>query len=252
VLGAVVPIYRVDGVDAELKFTGPALGGIYLGKITRWNDPAIADRQPDVSLPDDKIVVVHRSDSSDTTYLWTDFLSAASPEWRAGPGTGLNVKWPVGIGVSGDDGVEELVVGPRADFRIDDVIRGIPNSIGFVQLHFAIEQKLPYGDVQNSSGAFARAAPSSITAEAVSEAEAFPDAFRRLLVNEPRPTGYPIASFTWILVPANIRDKAKAEAMADFLRWALRDGQPIAEYLHYVRVPPQVVDAALGEVAKLQ
>jgi phosphate transport system substrate-binding protein len=252
VLGAVVPIYRVDGADAELKFTAAALAGIYLGKITRWSDPEIADANPNVSLPDEKIVVVHRSDSSDTTYLWTDFLSKVSPEWRAGPSAGRSVKWPVGIGVSGDDEVEDLVVGPRGDVRIDDVVRGIPNSIGFVELHFAIEKKLPYGDVQNASGAFARAAPSSVAAQATSVVASAPDAFRRPLVNEPSPTGYPISSFTWILVPSNMRDKAKAKAMSEFLRWALTDGQTIAKRLQYVPLPASITDAARAEAAKLQ
>jgi phosphate transport system substrate-binding protein len=250
-LGAVVPIYRVDGADAELKFTAGALAGIFLGKITKWNDPAIADANPGVSLPDNNIVVVHRSDPSDTTLLWTDFLSEVSPQWKAGPGTGLSVKWPVGIGVSGDDGIEELVVGPKNDIKIDDVIRGIPNSIGYVQLHFAIEQKLPYGDVESSQGAFVRAAESSIMAEAASAA-AVPDAFRKPLVNAPSPTGYPISTFTWILVPSNPRDKGKSKAIADFLRWALQEGQATAERLHYIPLPPEIVEEALGEVSKLQ
>jgi phosphate transport system substrate-binding protein len=252
VLGAVVPIYRVDGADVELKFTGMALAGIYLGKITKWNDPQIAGANPGVLFPDRKIVVVHRSDTSDTTYLWTDFLSKISPEWKAGPGTGLNVKWPVGIGVAGDDGVEDLVVGPKNDQTIDDIIRGIPNSIGYVQLQFAIEERLPYGDVQNASGTFARATASSIRAEAVSALASAPDTFGRSLVNTPSPTGYPISSFTWILVPAKMRDKGKSKAMADFLRWALKDGQDLAERLHYIRLPAPALEAALGEVDKLQ
>jgi phosphate transport system substrate-binding protein len=253
VLGAIVPIYRIDGADVELKFTPSALAGIFLGKITRWSDSAIADANPDVPLPDEKIIVVHRSDRSDTTYLWTEFLSKVSSEWKAGPGSGLSVKWPAGgIGVAGDGGVESLVTGHRGDVLIDNVIRGIPNSIGYVQLHFAIEEKLPYGDVQNPSGAFARATASSIMAEATSAAASTPDAYRRSLVNEPSPIGYPISSFTWIVVPANMRDKGKAKAMAEFLKWALKDGQEIAERMHYVRIPASIMDAAAAEAAKVQ
>jgi phosphate transport system substrate-binding protein len=162
------------------------------------------------------------------------------------------VRWPTGVGVRGDEGVEDLVTSPGNDFSVDNVIRGIPNSIGYVQLHFAIEHKLPYGNVGNASGGFARASASSITAEALSAAASAPDAFRRSLVNAPSPAGYPISSFTWIVVPSNMGDKSKAKAIADFLRWALKDGQDIAERLHYVRLPPQIIDAALGEVAKVQ
>lgn len=251
VLGAVVPIYTVEGADVELKFTGAALAGIYLGKITHWNDPEIVEANPGVQLPDAKIIVVHRSDDNDTTYLWTDFLSSVSPEWKAA-GKGLNVKWPVGLGVKGDDGMEDLVVGPLRTYLIDSVVSSIPNSIGYVQLHYAIEHQLPYGDVQNASGAFVRATESSIMAEAASAAKSIPDAYRSSLVNVPSPIGYPISSFTWILVPANMRDKGKAKAMADFLRWMLKDGQSSAEALHYVRLPLSIVDAAFAEVAKLQ
>jgi phosphate transport system substrate-binding protein len=252
VLDAVVPIYNVDGVNVELKFTSAALAGIYLGTITKWDDPAIAKVNPGVLLPDEKIMVVHRSDDSDTTYLWTDFLSKVSPTWASGPGRGLNVKWPVGVGAIGDDGEEDLVLGTRNDYLIDNVIRGISNSIGYVELHYAIQRRLPYGDVQNASGAFTRAANSSIMAEAASAANSIPDAFRSSLTNVPSQIGYPISSFTWILVPANMRDKGKAKTMADFMKWMLKEGQETAEALHYVRLPSSIVDRALVEVAKLQ
>jgi phosphate transport system substrate-binding protein len=253
VLGAVVPVYSVDGVDAELKFTGAALAGIYLGKITRWNDQEIADANPGVQLPDAAIKVVHRSDDSDTTYLWTTFLSDVSKEWKAGPGKGLNVQWPVGLGAKGDDGVEDLVIGPRIAMstRVDDYVKNISNSIGYLQLHYAIERNLPYGDVENASGGFARAAASSITAEATSAAKESPDAYRRSLADVPSEKGYPISSFTWILVPAEMRDKAKAKAMSDFLKWMLKDGQGAAAELHYVRLPTEIAENAAGEAAKL-
>jgi phosphate transport system substrate-binding protein len=228
------------------------LAGIYLGKITRWDDPAIADVNPGVSLPDAKIIVVHRSDDNDTTYMWTDFLSKASPAWKAGPGKGLNVQWPVGLGAKGDDGVEDLVVGPVGNYGIEDLVRNIQNSIGYVELHYAIERQLPYGDVENANGAMARASKSSVMAEAASVAKSIPDAFRTSLENQPSEIGYPISSFTWILVPANMRDKDQAKAMADFLRWMLKDGQDSAEALHYVRLPESIVSEALAEIGKLQ
>ncbi|MBV8553198.1 MAG: phosphate ABC transporter substrate-binding protein PstS [Acidobacteriaceae bacterium] len=252
-LAAVVPVYTVAGVDVELKFTGAALAGIYLGKITRWNDSEIANANPGVPLPDEKIIVVHRSDSSDITYMWTEFLSKVSPAWRAGPGKGLNVKWPIGLGAKGDDGVEDLVIGPEGSYAylVDDLVRSISNSIGYVQFHYAVDRKLPYGDVQNASGNFARAAELSIIAEAVSAAKSIPDAYRSSLVDVPSEIGYPISSFIWILVPASMADKEKTKAMADFLKWMLKDGQNSAEALHYVRLPSSIVGEALTEVARL-
>ena len=253
-LGAVVPIYSVEGVRVELKFTGAALAGIYLGKITRWNDAEIANANPDVQLPDAPIKVVHRSDESDTTYLWTEYLSSISPEWKAGPGKGLSVRWPVGLGAKGDDGVENLVVGPRTagSYSIDDFPENISNSIGYVQLHYAIERNLPYGDVENASGGFSRATASSLMAESASAAKETPDAYRRSLAGVPSETGYPISSFTWILVPARMHDKDKAKAMAGFLKWMLEDGQNIAAELHFVRLPNSIVQQAAPEAAKLQ
>jgi phosphate transport system substrate-binding protein len=252
VVGAVVPVYSVDGVDTELKFTGAALAGIYLGKIRRWNDPEIADANPGVSLPDATITVVHRSDDSDTTYLWTEYLSKVSPEWKAGPGMGLKVNWPAGLGARGDDGIEDLVVGPRLlNVRVDDFPKNISNSIGYVQLHYAIERNLPYGDVENEPDAFARATPSSLMAEAASAAAESPNAYRASLAGVPSTTGYPISSFTWIVVPAEMKDKSKAKAMGDFLKWMLMKGQDSAAELHYVRLPEAIVEDAQAEVAKL-
>ncbi|MBV8113324.1 MAG: phosphate ABC transporter substrate-binding protein PstS [Silvibacterium sp.] len=251
-LDAVVPIYSVDGVNTELKFTAAALAGIYLGKITRWDDPEIADANPGVSLPSETIKVVHRSDDNDTTYLWTEYLSRVSPEWKAGPGAGLNVNWPVGLGAKGDDGVEDLVIGPKVTYDVDDFPKALSNSIGYIQLHYAIERNLPYGDVENASGAIVRAAPSSIMAEAASATESMPNAYRGLLTDVASPTGYPIASFTWILVPANMQDKAKTKAMAGFLKWMLNEGQYSVVMQHYVKLPPAIIESAAAEVAKLR
>lgn len=253
-IGAVVPVYSVDGVGVELKFTSAALAGIYLGKITRWDDPEIAGANPDVHLPDAAIKVVHRSDESDATYAWTEYLSHISPEWKAGPGKGLNVQWPVGMGAKGDDGVEDLVVGPSVanTLRVDDFPSNISNSIGYVQLHYAIERNLPYGDVENASGGFSRATATSLMAESTSAAKENPDAYRRSLADVPSETGYPISSFTWILVPAEMHDKQKAKAMAGFLKWMLEDGQNTAAEHHYVRLPNVIVQEAAAEVPKLR
>lgn len=252
ILNAVVPVYTVDGADRELKFTRAALSGIYLGRITKWDDPEIADANPDANLPHEDIKVVHRSDDSDTTYLWTEFLSKVSPDWKGGPGTGLIVNWPVGLPAKGDDGVEDLVIGPRnTSYRVDDLVKNITNSIGYLPLHYAIEHQLPYGDVENASGAFVRATGSSIMAEAASAAQSMPDAYRHSLAELPSEIGYPISSFTWILVPSEMRDKEKARAMAGFLKWMLKDGQDSATMLQFVRLPSPIVESALTEVAKL-
>jgi phosphate transport system substrate-binding protein len=232
VLGAVVPIYKVDGVNSELKFTVAALAGIYLGTITMWSDPEIADANPTVTLPDEKIVVVHHSDDSHTTYQWTDFLSQVCPAWTTGPGKGLKLKWPVGIGAKGDDGVEDLVVGPTGYYGISDLVSGIRDSIGYVQLHYAIERRLPYGDVLSKSGGFVRATDSSVKAAAASSV---PDSFQGSIEDEPGEGTYPISSFTWLLIPTKMEDPVKTKAMAGFVKWMLTDGQKSDDALHYVK-----------------
>jgi phosphate transport system substrate-binding protein len=253
VLGAIVPVYNIDGVGNEVKFTGAALAGIYLGKITNWNDPIIADANPNISFPNEKIVVVHRSDPNDTSYLWTAYLSHISPDWKSGPGEGMQVKWPTGLAVKGEDGVEDLVDGPKRDYNMEDnLVSAIPNSIGYLQLHYAIENKLPYGDVQNSAGIFVRASESSVIDAASSETHAVPDIFRETLPDESSKTGYPISSFTWFIVPAKMQDPAKAKAMSDFLTWMLKDGQTTAAALHFVQLPDNVVEKALTEAAKIK
>jgi phosphate transport system substrate-binding protein len=206
-LGAVVPIYKLQALDTELKFTASALADIYLGKITHWNDPELTRANPGVPLPDEKIMVVHRSEDSDSTYLWTDYLSRVSPQWKEGPGTGLKVRWPVGLGAKEDDGVEDLVIGPRGFYSVEQLVSSIPNSIGYVDLHYAIEHKLPYGDVQNLSGVFVRATESSVMQAASSVATAIPDAFRASLAEQSSNKGFPISSFTWILVAKHTANK---------------------------------------------
>jgi phosphate transport system substrate-binding protein len=248
-LGAVVPIYKVKEVNSELKFTAAALAGIYLGTIRTWDDPEIANANPSVSLPNDKIIVVHRSDTSDTTYHWTDFLSRVSPEWKSGPGTGLNVKWPIGLAAKGDDGVEDIVVGPTGNYGIVDLVSNVPNSIGYVQLHYALENSLPYGDVQSATGGFVRATKTSL---ATAAAEGLPENFRGSIENERGPGTYPISFFTWIVVPAKMHDQADAQAMADFLKWILTNGQTSAEALYYAKLPQPVVEKAMEEIQKLR
>ena len=245
-LSAVVPIYRIDGVNAELKFTSAALAGIYLGTVTMWDDSAIADANPNVSLPNKKIVVIHRSDSSETTYQWTAFLSRVSPEWKSGPGTGLTVKWPVGHGVKEEDGMEDLVIGPTGNYGTADLLSGLSNSIGYIQFRYAIENELPYGDVQSESGGFVRAAQSSVLAAANADR-----AHLRSIENQPGVGLYPIASVVWLVVPVKLSDEAKTKAMADFLKWALTDGQSISADLHYVVLPIAVVDRALAEIVTI-
>lgn len=250
VAGAVVPIYKVDGVNTDLKFTGSALAGIYLGSITKWNAPEIVDANPGVSLPNAKIIVVHRSDTSDTSYLWTTYLSQMSPAWKAGPGAGVNVRWPTGLGTKGDDGVADLVIGPTGDVGVTELVSSLPNSIGYVQLRYAIDNQLPYGDVQNSSGAFVRATASSITAAGASNEVL--GLSGNPLANEYSQTAYPLSSFTWLLIPVEMKDKTKANAMADFLKWMLTEGQQTVEPLHYARIPKNIVAQALTEIARLQ
>jgi phosphate transport system substrate-binding protein len=225
-----------------------SVSGNLSGQNQDVGDPEIADANPNVSLPDEKIIVVHRSDDSDTTYLWTEFLSRVSPEWKAGPGTGLNVKWPVGFGAKGDDGVEDLVISPTGDYGTNDLVSGISNSIGYVQLHYAIENRLPYGDVQSATGGFVRAAESSVMAAAAS---AIPDNFRGSIESEPGQGVYPISSFTWFIVPLKMKDPSKAKAMADVLKWMLKDGQTSVDALHYVKLPQSVVDKAMQELSRI-
>ena len=228
VLGAVVPTYNISGVSQELKFTPKALAEIFLGKITKWNDPQLTQVNPGVKLPADQIVVVHRSDGSGTTYVWTDFLSKVSPDWKAKVGNGTAVNWPVGLGGKGNEGVAGLV-------------GQTPNSLGYVELIYAVQNKLPYGQVQNSSGAFIKADLASVTAAAAGAANDMPDDFRVSITNPAGKDAYPVSSFTWLLVPASIADPTKRQIMIDFLHWMLTAGQKQATPLSYAPLPDAVV-----------
>ena len=227
VLGAVVPAYNVPGVKSDLKFTPEALSGIYLGKITKWNDKAIASANPGVSLPDRDIVVVHRSDGSGTTYIFTDYLSKVSGEWKGGPGKGTSVKWPVGLGGKGNEGVAGLV-------------RQMDGAIGYVELIYALQNNISYGSVKNAGGEFVKASLESTTAAAAS-VKSMPADFRVSITNPPGKDAYPICSFTWLLVPTSWKDGHKRDVFVDFLNWAVTHGQEYTGDLHYAKLPPEVV-----------
>ena len=228
VLGAVVPTYNVAGVSGDLKFTPEALAGIYLGKITKWNDPAIAGANPGVKLPGDDIVVVHRSDGSGTSYIFTDYLSKVSPEWMMKVGKGTSVNWPVGLGGKGNEGVAGL-------------IKQTPGTLGYVELIYAIQNNQPYGLVKNASGAFVKASLAGVSAAAAGSAKTMPDDFRVSITNATGKDAYPISSFTWLLIPSKIDDAAKRDAIKGFLTWMLTDGQQYCEGLAYAKLPKEVV-----------
>jgi phosphate transport system substrate-binding protein len=240
VMGADVPSYNVPGVSAELNFTPEALAGIFLGKVTKWNDPAIASANPGVKLPGDDIVVVHRSDGSGTTYIWTDFLSKVSPEWQQKVGKATSVNWPVGLGGKGNEGVAGL-------------IQQTPDSIGYIELIYAVQNKIAYGRVKNATGAFVKADLAGVSAAAAAAATSMPDDFRVSITN---PSGnkaaYPISSFTWLLIPSKFTDAKKRDAVKDFLKWMLTDGQQYCEGLAYAKLPKEVVAKEMKAIAQIQ
>jgi phosphate transport system substrate-binding protein len=238
VLGAVVPFYNIPEITAGLKFTPEILAGIFLGKITKWNDSAIVRANPGVKLPSANIVVIHRSDGSGTTFIWTDYLSKVSPAWRTKVGFATAVNWPVGIGGKGSEGVTGLV-------------RQTPNSIGYVELTYAIQNHIPYGSVENSSGSFIRASLASVTAAAAAAAESMPSDFRVSITNPAGKEAYPIASFTWILVPTRIPDQSKGEAIKSFLHWMLTKGQSYAEPLDYAKLPSNVIAKEEATISRI-
>ncbi len=238
VLGADVPTYNIPGFAQELKFTPEAVAGIFLGTITKWNDPAIAGANPGVNLPAKDIVVVHRSDGSGTTYIWTDYLSKVSEAWKNKVGKGTSVNWPVGLGGKGNEGVAGL-------------IKQIPNSLGYLELIYAIQNNLPYGRLRNSAGAFVKADLASVSAAAAGAAKSMPDDFRVSITNAPGKGAYPISSFTWLLIPDQIRDAKKREAIVGFLRWMLTDGQKYAEPLAYARLPREAVEKELKAIGQI-
>lgn len=238
VLGAVVPTYNVPGVEGEIQFTANVLAGIYLGTITKWNDEAIQKANPNLKLPANDIVVVHRSDGSGTTYIWVDFLSKVSKDWKEKVGVGTSVKWPVGLGGKGNEGVSGLV-------------KQTANSIGYVELIYAVQTKLAYGSVENAGGKFIKADLKSVTAAAAGAVKAMPEDFRVSITNAPGDDAYPVSSFTWLLVPDQIKDNAKRKALVDFLTWMLDKGQTMAEELQYAPLPKEVIDMEKKAVEKI-
>ena len=239
VMGADVPTYNIPGVSAELNFTPEALAGVFLGKITKWNDPAIAGANKGVNLPGNDIVVVHRSDGSGTTYIWTDYLAKVSDEWKNKVGKGTSVNWPVGLGGKGNEGVAGLV-------------KQTPNAFGYVELIYAVQNKMPYGKVKNSSGTFIKADLAGVTAAAAGAAKDMPDDFRVSITNAPGKTAYPISSFTWLLIPAKFSDSSKRDAMKGFIKWMLTEGQNQTEALSYAKLPKEVVSKEMKSLNTIQ
>jgi phosphate transport system substrate-binding protein len=239
VLGAVVPVYNIPNVTAELKFSGPVLADIFLGKITKWNDPAIAKLNAGVTLPATDITVAHRADGSGTTYIFVDYLSKVSPEWKSKVGVATSVNWPTGVGGRGNEGVSGLV-------------RQTPGAIGYVELIYALQNKIAYGSVMNAAGEAVKASVASVTAAAAEAAKAMPPDFRVSITNAPGKGVYPISSFTWLLLYENAKDKAQAKTMVDFVKWALTDGQKFAADLGYAPLPEAVVKLEMAALAKIK
>ena len=227
VLGAVVPTYNVPGVSSDLKFSGDVLADIFLGKVKKWNDPRLARANPGVKLPDTDIIVVHRSDGSGTSYIFTDFLSKVSDEWKTKVGKNASVNWPTGLGAKGNEGVAGQV-------------KQTEGSIGYVELIYALQNKMSYGSVQNPAGQFVKASLDSVTAAAASVKE-MPEDFRVSITNAPGKTAYPLASFTWLLVPTDWSDKSKEKAFVTFLTWMINEGQGMTSALNYAPLPKPVV-----------
>ncbi|MEO8431770.1 MAG: phosphate ABC transporter substrate-binding protein PstS [Acidobacteriota bacterium] len=239
VLGGVVPVYNIPGVDQELKFTGKVLADVILGKIAKWNDPALAAVNPGVNLPATDITVVHRSDGSGTTYIFVDYLSKVSPDFKKKVGVATSVNWPVGVGGKGNEGVAGLV-------------KQTPGSIGYVELIYALQNKIDYGSVQNMDGEFVRSSVASVTAAAASAAPQMPRDFRVSITNAPGKGVYPISSFTWILLYESSKDLQRAKIMKDFMRWALTDGQKFAPELGYAPLPEGVVKLELDALGRIK
>jgi phosphate transport system substrate-binding protein len=239
VLGADVPTYNVPGVSAALNFTPEALAGIFLGKITKWNDPELVKANPGVNLPKSDIVVVHRAEGSGTTYIWVDYLSKISKEWETKVGRGASVNWPVGLGGQGNEGVAGQ-------------IKQTPNSFGYVELTYVLQNKMPAGKVKNLAGEFVEASLASVTAAAAGAAKTMPEDFRVSITNAPGKGAYPISSFTWLLIPEQIKDPAKKKIITDFLTWMLKDGQTTTEALSYGQLPKEVVAKEVKAIAKIK
>jgi phosphate transport system substrate-binding protein len=238
VVGAAVPAYNLPGAP-ELNFTPEILAGIYLGSITKWSDPMLREANPKANLPSSDIMVLHRSDGSGTTYVWSDYLSKVSDAWRDKVGKGTSLNWPVGLGARGNDGVSELIQKTRY-------------SLGYVELSYAVQKGLSYGAVRNASGDFIKADLASVAEAATEASQNLPDDFRVSITNAPGKSAYPICSFSWLLVPAKFQDPNKRKAFVDLLTWELKDGLNLTQNLVYARLPERVVAKELAAVAKIQ
>jgi phosphate transport system substrate-binding protein len=238
VLGAVVPAYNVPGVSGEVKFTPDALAEIFLGKITKWNDKAITSVNPGINFPDKSIIVVHRSDGSGTTFIWTDYLSKVSADWKGQVGSNTSVKWPTGLGQKGNEGVAGS-------------IRQLAGAIGYVELIYAVQNNITYGSVRNSTGAFVKASLEGVTAAAAS-APKMPADFRVSITDAPGKDAYPISSFTWLLIPQQSKDAAKGKILADFVNWMLMDGEKMASALSYAPLPDNVAQKVREAVKQIK
>jgi phosphate transport system substrate-binding protein len=239
VLGGVVPVYNVSGVSGDLRFTGKVLADIYLGKITKWNDAAIKANNPSVNLPAEDITVVHRSDGSGTSYIWCDYLAKVSPDYKKTVGVATSVNWPVGVGGKGNEGVAGLV-------------KQTPGSIGYVELIYALQNKMSYGEVQNAAGEWVRATTESVSNAAAVASKSMPKDFRVSITNAQGHDVYPISSFTWLLVQDHPSDKQRAKMLGDFIKWALTDGQQDAPALGYAPLPKEVVALELQRLNELK
>jgi phosphate transport system substrate-binding protein len=232
VIGAVVPIYNLPGFKGELNFSADAIAGIFMGEVTRWNDPRLAQPNPGARLPDAAIVPVHRSDGSGTTFILSDYLSKASPQWKAAQGAAASIAWRAGIGARGSEGVAGIV-------------KQTPYAFGYVELVYASQNRIAYGAVRNAAGRFVKADAAAMRAAAASAADSMPDDFRVSIANPPGKNAYPIASYTWLLAPARIADPVKRKVIVEFLRWMLREGQETAKAAGYAPLPRQVAARAL-------
>ena len=237
VLGAVVPVYNLPGIGTDLKFAPDVLADIYLGKISNWSDPRIAKDNPGAKLPNQEIFVVHRSDGSGTTYIFTDYLSKVSPDWKNGPGRNTAVAWPKGIGGKGNEGVAGLV-------------RQMPGAIGYVELIYALQNHIPYAYVRNAAGTWLKASIEGVT-EAAASVKSMPADFRVSITNAPGKDAYPISSFTWLLIPTHPTDPAKGKVIKDFLNWMLSQGEGQVSALDYAPLPSTVADKVRATVATL-
>jgi phosphate transport system substrate-binding protein len=234
VMGAVVPTYNLPGVG-ELKFSGDIIADIYLGKITNWHDGRIAAINPGVNLPDHQILPVYRSDGSGTTYIWTDFLSKSSSDFQSRIGKATSVRWTVGIGQKGNEGVAGMV-------------RQSPFSFGYVELIYALQNKMTFGTVKNPAGKFVKASPETVSAAAAGAAKSMPNDFRVSITNAPGADSYPVSSFTWLLIPTKSPDEKKGEILRDFLKWMIEHGESEAAGLSYAPLPPSVAMKVSGAI----